>query len=85
MGGVCHPQQVEPLYSVHVHALMLLFAPLLLLSVLLFTGAFGRVYKGILTLPGVYTENKLTLKTLVAVKTVKSELSRVLKVAIMFH
>lgn len=39
------------------------------------TGAFGRVYKGILTLPGVYTENKLTLRTLVAVKTVKSESS----------
>ena len=39
------------------------------------TGAFGRVYKGILTLPGVYTENKFTLRTLVAVKTVKSEQS----------
>ena len=41
------------------------------------TGAFGRVYKGILTLPGVYTENKFTLRTLVAVKTVKSEQSPV--------
>ena len=47
--------------------------PLCALPLSVHTGAFGRVYKGILTLPGVYTENKLTLKTAVAVKTVKSE------------